>query len=47
MVSRLMGMGTSCPSTLASTRCMYGRHSVKRDRYSNTSRELVWKMCGP
>ena len=30
MVSRLIGIGTSCPSTLARTRCWYGRHSVKR-----------------
>ncbi len=47
MVSRLIGIGTSWPSTLARTRCSYGRHSVKSERYSKTSRELVWKMWGP
>ena len=41
IVSRLIGMGTFCPSTQASTRCWYERHSVKRERYSKTSRELV------
>src|SRR5258706_1811766 len=32
---------------LASTRCAYGRHLVKRDRKSTIRRLLVWKMCGP
>ena len=46
-VSRLIGIGNICPSTLASTRCWYGRHSVNCERYSKMSAELVWKMCGP
>ena len=46
-VSGLMGIGSSCPSTLASTRCWYERHAVNCDRSSNTSLELVWKISGP
>ena len=41
IVSRLIGIGSSFPSTQASTRCSYARHAVKRDRYSNMSREFV------
>ena len=47
IVVRLIGIGTFLPSTFASTRCSYGRHSVNRDRYSTTFSEFVWKMCGP
>ena len=32
MVVRLIGIGTSMPSTCASTRCSYRRQRVKRDR---------------
>ncbi len=32
MVVRLIGIGTSMPSTLASTRCSYGIQAVKRLR---------------
>src|SRR5579884_291944 len=46
-VSRLMGIGSSCPSTWARTRCSYGRHAVNCERYLNTFSALVWKMCGP
>ena len=31
-VSRLMSFGSSCPSTLATTRCWYERHAVNCDR---------------
>src|SRR5688572_12302146 len=41
IVLRLMGIGTSCPSTLAKTLCSYCLHLVNWLKYSNTSLELV------